>query len=286
MSRHRGKFVIYKPRTAWLKKLRSKYPVPSLHGTEMGKKWKQWQILCSWAPKSLQMETVAMKLKHACSLDEKLWHPRHPKPRQCVKKQRHHFADKGPFSQSYGFSSSHVWMWQLDHTEGWVSKNRCFQTVVLEKTLESPLDSKEIKPVNPKGNQPWIFTGRTDAETEASILWPSDVKRWLTGKEPGAGKDWWQEEKGVDRRWDSWMASSTQWTWVLSKLQETMKHREAWRASVHGVTKSQTWLSEWTTTGRPAEQADRWPKGDVGRCENKLHLEQNLIPEDKDVYQG
>ena len=89
-----------------------------------------------------------------------------------LKKQRHYFANKGPYSQSYGFSSNHVWMWQLDHKEGWAPKNWCFQTVVLEKTLESPLDSKEIKPNNPKGNQSWIFIGRTDAEAEAPILWP------------------------------------------------------------------------------------------------------------------
>ena len=108
--------------------------------------------------------------------------------RQCIKKWRHHFADKGLYSQNYGFSSSHVQMWELDHKEGWVL-NWCFWTVVLEKTLESPLDRKEIKPVNPKGNQPWIFIGRTDAEAETPILWPPDVKSWLTGKDPAAGKD-------------------------------------------------------------------------------------------------
>ena len=113
-----------------------------------------------------------------------------------IKKQRHHFANKGPYSQSYVFfSRSHVWMWKVGHKEGWAPKNWCFQTVVLEKTLESPLDNKEIKPVNPKGNQPWIFIGRTDAE--APILWPPDVKTDPTGKDPDAGKDWRQEEKGV-----------------------------------------------------------------------------------------
>ena len=112
-----------------------------------------------------------------------------------IKKQRHHFADKGPYSQSHGFFSSHVQMWELDHKEGWAPKNWCFQRVVLEKTSESPLDSKEIKPVNPKRNQCWIFTGRTDAETKAPILWATDVKSWTTGKDPDAGKDWGQEEK-------------------------------------------------------------------------------------------
>ena len=114
-----------------------------------------------------------------------------------VLKCRHYFANKSPYSQSYGFSCSHVWMWELDHKEGWAPKNWCFQTSVLEKTLESPLDCKEIKPVNPKGNQPWIFTGRTDAEAEAPILWPPDAKNRLIGKDPEAEKDWRQEEKGM-----------------------------------------------------------------------------------------
>ena len=105
------------------------------------------------------------------------------------------FADKGPYRQSYGFSSSHVWMWELDYKESWALKNWCFQTVVLEKTLESPLHCKEIKPVNPKGNQPWIFIGKTDAEAEAPILWSPDTKSWLTGNDSNAGKDWGQEEK-------------------------------------------------------------------------------------------
>ena len=103
---------------------------------------------------------------------------------------------KRPSSQGYGFSSSHVWMWELDHKESWALKNWCFWIVVSEKTLESPLDCKEIKPVNPKGNQSWIFIGRTDAEAKAPILWPPDVKNWFTGKDPDAGKDWRQEERG------------------------------------------------------------------------------------------
>ena len=110
-----------------------------------------------------------------------------------IKKQIYYFANRGPSGQSYGFSSGHVWMWELDHKESWAPKNWCFWTVVLEKTLESPLDCKEIQPVNPKGDQSWIFTGRTDAETP--ILWPPDVKNWLIGKDPDAGKDWGQEEK-------------------------------------------------------------------------------------------
>ena len=165
--------------------------------------------LFSWAPKSLQMVTVAMKLKDACSLGKKSY----DKPRQHIKKQRHHFADKSPSSPSYGFSSSHVRMWELDHKEGWALKNWCFQSVVLEKTLESPLDGKEIKSVNPKGNQPWIFIGRTDAEAEASVLWPPEVKNPTHWKQPWC---WERLQAGEEdsRGWDGWLASLTQWTWV------------------------------------------------------------------------
>ena len=147
------------------------------------------------------------------------WKKCYDQPRQHIKKQRHYFTNKGPSSQIYGFSSSHVWMWELDHKEDWVPKNWCFWTVVLEKTLESPLDYKEIKQVNPKGNQSWIFIGRTDAGAAAPILWPPGVKSWLTGKDPDAGKDWGQWEKQGDRGWEGWMASSSQWTWVWANSQ-------------------------------------------------------------------
>ena len=125
------------------------------------------------------------------------WKKSYDKCRQGIEKQRHYFADKGPSSQNYGFSSSHVWMWELDYKERWALKNWCFCTMVLENTLESPWDCKEINPVNPKGNQSWILIEKTDAEAETPILWPSDVKSWLTGKDPDAGKDWEQEEKGM-----------------------------------------------------------------------------------------
>ena len=125
------------------------------------------------------------------------WKKSYDKSRQCVQKQRHHFADKGLYSQIYGFSSSHVQMWELDHKEDWVCKNWCFQTVVLEKTLESPLDSKEIQSVNSKGNQPWTFIGRTDAETETPMLGHLMQKNWLIRKDSDAGKDWGQQEKGM-----------------------------------------------------------------------------------------
>ena len=133
-----------------------------------------------------------MKLKDAYSLEGNLW-----PTRWHIKKQRHYFANKNPSSQSYGFSSSHVWLWELDYKESWAPKNSCFLTVVLEKTLESPLDCKEIQPVHSKGDQPWVFFGRNDAKAETPVLWPPHVKSWLIGKDSDAGRDWGLEEKGM-----------------------------------------------------------------------------------------
>ena len=161
----------------------------------MGKKWKQWQNLyihIFFSLKSLQMVSAAMKLKDTCSLKKS-----YDKHRQHIKKQRDYFANKGPSSQSYGFSSSHVWMWELDYKESWVLKNWWFSTVVFEKTLESPLDCKVTQPVHPKGDQSWIFIGRTDCEAETPIFWPPDTKNWLIWKDPDPGKDWRWEEKGT-----------------------------------------------------------------------------------------
>ena len=121
-----------------------------------------------------------------------------------LKKQRHYFANKGPSSQVYGFSSSHVQMWELDYKESWSPKNWCFWTVVLEKTLENPLDSKEIQPVHPKGDQSWVFIGRTDVEAETPVLWPPDVKSWLIWKDPYAGKDWGQEKGTTEDEMVGW----------------------------------------------------------------------------------
>ena len=133
-----------------------------------------------------------MKLK-----DTYFWKESYDQPRQHIKKKRHYFVNKGLSSQGCGFSSNHVWMWELDYKESWALKHWCFWTVVLEKTLESPLYCKEIQPVHPKGNQSWVFIGRTDAEAVTPILWPLDAKSWLIRKDPDAGRDWRQEMKGT-----------------------------------------------------------------------------------------
>ena len=171
------------------------------------------------------------------------WEKSCDKPRRHIKKQRHYFANKLPSSQSYGFSSSHVLMWELDHKESWAPKSWCFWTVVLEKTLESPLDCKEIQPVHPKGNQSWIFIGRTDAE--ALILWPPNAKNWLIRERPWC----WERLKageGVHRGQDGWMASPTPWPWVW-----TSSGSWWWWTGKPGVlqsmgSQSRTWLSDWT----------------------------------------
>ena len=165
---------------------------------------KQWQTLFSWAPKSLCMVTTAVKLKDTCSLGEKLWQIYTEYLNAETSLCWQSLLVQGMFS-----FSSYVQMWELSYKEGWTLKNWCFWIVVLEKTLKSPLDSKEIKPVNPIRNQPWISIGRNDAETEAPILWPPDVKSWLLGKDPDARKDWRQKEKGMTKNemvgWHHWL---------------------------------------------------------------------------------
>ena len=188
---------------------------------------------CRWWLQSWNWKTLAA------------WKKSYDQPRKHIKKQKHYFTSKGPSSQSYGFSSSHAWMWKLDYKESWALKNWCFWTVVLAKNLESPMDCKEIQPVHPKGNQSWIFIGSSEAEAETLILWPPDRKNWFIWKDPDAGKieggrrREWQRMRRFDGITDSMDIS-------LSKLQESVMDRVAGRAAVYGATKGRTWLSNWT----------------------------------------
>ena len=166
------------------------------------------------------------------------WKKSYDKPRQAIKKQRHHFADKGPCSQIYGFSSSHVWLWELDHKEGWAPKNLMLLNCGAGEDFWESLDNMEIKPVSPKGNQPWISIGRTDAEADTPIFWPSMWRADSLEKTLMLGKIGGNRRRG-DRGWDGCIASLLQWAWVWANW-EIVKVREAWCAAVHGVAKSRT----------------------------------------------
>jgi len=170
----------------------------------MGKQWKQWQTFIFLGSRiTTDGDCCSHEIKRRLLLG-----------RKAVTNLDVTLPTKVRLVKAMVFSSGHVWMWELDYKESWVPKNWCFWTVVLEKTLESPLDCKDIQPVHPKRSQSWIFIGRTDAEAEAPVLWPPDAKNWHIGEDPDAGKDWRQEEKGTTGRWEGWIASLTWWTWV------------------------------------------------------------------------
>ena len=172
------------------------------------------------------------------------WKISYNQPRQHIKKQRRYFANKGPSSQGYGFSSGHVWMWELDCEESWAPKNWCFWTVVLEKTLESPLECKEIQPVHSKGDQPWVFFGRNDAKAETPVLWPPHVKHWLIRKDSDAGRDWGKEEKGMTEdemgRWHYRIdGREFEWTLGVGDGQGGLVCCDSW-----GCKESDNWTTE------------------------------------------
>ena len=199
----------------------------------MGKQWKQWQTIF-FVAKITADGDCSHEIKRHLLLGRKVF-----QSRKHIKKQIHYFANKGPFSQNYGFSSSHVWMWELDYKESWAPKNWCFWTVVLEKTLESPLDCKEIQPVHPKGNQSWVFIGKIDVEAETPyfghLMWRADSfeKTLILGKIEGRRRRGWQRMKWLDGITDSMDMG-------LGGLQKWVTDRKAWCAAVHGIAKSQT----------------------------------------------
>ena len=217
---------------------------------------------CTWWLQSWNLKVLAP------------WKNRYDNPRHHIKKQRHYFADKGLSSQSYGFFSSHVWMWEMDHKEGWVLKSWCLGNVVLEKIPMSPLDRKEIKRVNAKGNQSWIFIERTHAEAEAPILWPPDAKSQLTGKDPNARENWGQEEKGETE------FEMFGWYHQLNghEFEQTQGDGEGQGSlaccSPWGC-KELTQLSYWTTTKLESNEKPKFPllfNNTTSVCKNHLFL--------------
>ena len=219
----------------------------------MGTQWKQWQTLFFGAPKSLQMMTAATKLKNACSLQKS-----YDQPRQHIKKDIT-LPTKFCLVKAMVFSSSHVWMWELDYKESWLPRNLYFWTVVLEKTLESALDCKEIQSVHPKGDQSWVLIGKTDVEAETPILRPPDSKSWMHLKRPWCWERLKAGGEGDDRGWDSFIALLTPWTWVW------VSSRSCWRTGKPGVLQSMgsqrvghEWLTElnWTELSLPVRESD------------------------------
>ena len=174
------------------------------------------------------------------------WKKSYDQPRQHIKKQRYYFANKGPSSQSFGFPSSHVWIWELDYKESWAPKNWCFCTVVLEKTLESTLDSKEIQSVHPRRNQSWIFIGRTDAIAETPIFWPPDAQNWVIGKDSDAGNDWRWEEKGTTEDevvgWDHQLnGHEFEWALGVGDKQGSLAYCSPWGRKESDMTERLNW---------------------------------------------
>ena len=207
----------------------------------MGNRWgdsgnspKQLQNHCRWWLQPWNLKTLTP------------WKETYDLHRQHIQKQRHYFANKGLSIQSYAFSSGHVWMWELDCEESWAPKNWCFWTVVMEKTLESPLDCKEIQPVHPKAHQSWVFTGRTDAEAETPILWPPHAKSWLIAKDPDAGRDWGQKEKGMMQDemagWHHWLdGHEFEWTPGVGDGQGGLACWDSWGCKQLDTTERLNW---------------------------------------------
>ena len=220
----------------------------------MGNTWgnsRNCQTLFLGAPKSLQMVIATIKLKRRLLLGRKIM-----TNLDSILKNSHYFANKGLSSQGYGFSSGHVWMWELDCEESWALKNWCFWTVVLEKTLESPLGCKEIQPAHSKGDQSWEFIGRNVAEAETPVLWPPHAKSWLIGKDPDAGRDWGQVEKGTTEDemagWHHCLdGHEFEWTPGVGDGQGGLACCNSWGRKESDTTEQLNWTEE--TIGKPKE---------------------------------
>ena len=200
----------------------------------MGKQWKQWQTLFDGDCSHERKTHLLLERKVMTNLDSIL------KSRDIT------LPTKVYLVKAMGFSISHVWMWKLDYKESWVPKNWCFWTVVLKKTLESPLDCKEIQPVHPKGNQSWMFIGGTDAEAETPIIWPPNAEKLPYLKRPWCWERLRAGGEGDNRGWDDWMASLTQWTWVWVNSGSWWWTGRPGVLQSMGVAKNHTWLSIWT----------------------------------------